>query len=108
MEIEKDVDLVDQGPDFTGTGKLARLPRPVQHRRIPEPVHILIDKARGSGLARVEAGEGGEIDEAEGDPSTLRPELHLEQAGKRDRPCDLIAVRERDQPDMRPRFPGIA
>ncbi len=88
--------------------KLARLPRPVQHRRIPEPVHVLVHEARCRRLTRIESDERDKIDEAESDPPAFRPEIRFEQADERDRTGDLVAVREGEQTDMRSRLSGIA
>ena len=64
---------------------------------------------RDSGrLARIEPLERREVDEAERQPPARRHKARRQQSVEHDRAGDLVAVRQRQQRDMRPRAAGGA
>ena len=72
VQVEQHIDRVDQRPDLARPVELGRAPRAVQHRRVPDPVDVLVDEARRGRLARIEPLVCGEVDEAERQPAARR------------------------------------
>jgi glycosyltransferase involved in cell wall biosynthesis len=102
MQIEQHVHGVDQRADRAGALKLARLSRSVENARLPYAVDVLVDEARGGGLAWIEAGEGFQVHEAEGQPSAGRPQVGTQQLIERDRAGYFVAMHQCEQRHMRP------
>ena len=73
---------VDQRADLARAVEFDRMARAVQHGRVPHAVDVLVDEARCGGLARIEAFERGEIDEAEGQPAARRRKAGRAAAGR--------------------------
>src|SRR5690606_34033418 len=60
----------------------------------PLPVQVFVDEARGVGRGRIEAVEGGEVAEGQGEAPTARPYADLEQAQHGPGAAQLVAVHE--------------
>ena len=103
VQVEQHVHAVDQRPDLPCPVKLQRTARPVEHRPVPQPVHVLLDEARCGGLGGVEPIERGQVGEAEGQPAACRPQSRREQPFQHDRAGKLVAVHQGYQRHVRPR-----
>ena len=68
--------------------------RASEHGRIPEAVHIFVNEAGSGGLARVESGEGGQVDETECDPAARRPEILTQEPVEDDGAGEFVPVRQ--------------
>src|SRR5260370_2372830 len=102
MQIEQEVGLVDDRPQRPRPFKFDGLARSIERRRVPQPVEILVDIARGDWVARVELAIGRDIVEGERQLAAARPDPGPQQPVERDRPADLVAVGQRGHHDMRP------
>src|SRR5262252_5619845 len=107
MDVEEEIGGVDKRTQGAGARQLGRLPRSVERRGRPQPVEVLVDKARCGGSASVEASIGGDIVEGQGQLALLRSQPAAKQTVERDRPADLVAVGQRRNEDVRSGRPAV-
>ncbi len=107
MDVEQEIGGVDKRTQGAGAGEFGRLARAVEGGLVPQPVEILVDKARDDRIARIETAIGGDIVEGQGQPSLARPQPGAEQPVEGDRPADLVAVGQRRDQHMRPRNAAV-
>ncbi len=101
MQIEQEIGLIDDRPQRARAFELDRLARAIERRRVPQPVEILVDIARGDRVARVEFAIRRDIVEGQRQRSAARPNPRAQQLVERDRTANLIAVGQRGHHDMR-------
>ena len=94
---------VVERPQLARTRELARCARAVQNLRVPQPVEILVEAARGEGIAGVERLVSRGVGEDQRQRAARRPEAAAQQPVERDRAAHFVAVRERLDRDTRPR-----
>ena len=104
VEVEHEVCGIDDGANVAGAVEFEAGAGAVEDGGVPDPVHVLVDEAGGCGLCRVEAFEGGEVEEAEGKAAAAEAngagEEAFEKAGEDDCAADLVAVHECREHDV--------
>ena len=107
VDVEQEIGGVDERAQGPGAGKFDRLARAVEGGLVPQPVEILVDKARDHRIARIETAIGGDIVEGQGQHSPARPQPGAEQPVEGDGPADLVAMGQCRDQHMRPRDAAV-
>ena len=107
VQVEQCVRALNEGPHLAGAVQLAGAARAVEHGLVPDAVEVLVEEAGGGRLRRVEASEGGEVGEADGELAACRAEGAAQHAVERYSTGDLVTVDQRDDERVRAWAPGI-
>ena len=103
MKVEQEVGAIVERPQLARTRELARCARAVENLGVPQPVEVLVEAARGEGIAGVERLVSGSVGEDQRQRAARRPEAAAQQPVERDRAAHFVAVRQRLDRDARRR-----
>ena len=106
VQVQQHVDRVDKRADLPRAVEFDGMPRAVQERDVPDPVHVLVEEARRGRPLRIEPVERGQVEEAERQFPAGRRQAGPQQPVQHDGAGEFVAVHQRQQRHMRAGPPG--